>query len=191
MRQERPNIGEVGIKSIRIGGMKIQDLPIAELAHAKQQLPLAIDQQRLNKVRNVVKRYPTQRCDYLRSRITECEENIQRIKGVRGQQQKMIQDYQGHISMCEYRDREVAKLGEMDLPEETLRINVKDLEKRFPPYNVEKMQQQIAQCEEAIVRAEDVVGKEYGSIAEFRELLGKCELRDIQLRNLGVGVAAG
>lgn len=179
------NIGITGVDSIRIGDMKICDLPIAESAIAKQQLPLAEDVERQNKINNILAGYPTHSLKYLNSRILECEMNILRIGEMKNQQSKMISDYTAQITLCKYRDDEIARLDEDDPDRET---KVKDLFKRFPPYQVPAMEQQLVQSTEAIDRADGVIATEYASIAEMRELKGLCEQRDLKLRYLGAQV---
>jgi len=180
------NIGTTGVDSIRIGEMKICDLPIAESAIAKQQIPLAEDVERQNKINNILAGYPTHSLKYLSGRITECEQNIVRIGEMKNQQAKMISDYTAQITLCKYRDEEVHRLSEDD-PERDAKI--KDLFKRFPPYQVPAMEQQLEQSTDAIDRADGVIATEYSSIAEMRELKGLCEQRDLKLRYLGAQVA--
>lgn len=182
------NIGTCGPNSIRVGGMKIQDLPMAELASAVSQIPIVEDTDRQNKVNDVVAGAPKQRVPYLKSRVVECEANIVRIGGMKQQQQQMISEYTAQIGLCKFRDKEIERLDEDDPEYKTL---VKDLFKRFPPYKVSAMEQQIVQSTEAMERADDVVAQEYTSIAELREYLVLCESRDIKLRALGVEIKVG
>ena len=176
------NVGELGIESIRIAGMKIKDLPMVAGAHAKRGLPLAIDTERQNAIENILNRFPPQRIDYLEARVRECQAKITQLQQTKAEQSKIITDYTGHISMCKYRDEQLEKLNSED-PGEAAQI--KDLKKRFPPYSVPAMQQQITQCEEAIGRCNDVIEKEYNSIAELQRVIGECTERDRQLNNLG------
>jgi len=180
MTQESSNIGQVGVESIRIGGMRVQELPIAEAAIVKPQLPLARDTVRKNKINSVLKKYPDQRTAYLRSRIVECEGNVERVGTTRAQQNQMIAEYSGLLSMCRYRDEEIARAADEE--------QVKALKKRFPPYDVGAMSQQILQCTESIERADAVVAQEYKSIAEMRELIGLTTLRDNELKALGARI---
>jgi len=183
-----PNIGETGVDSIRIGGMRISDLPIAENALARPQLPIAEDTERQNKINDILAASPKPRVTYLDSRIIECHANVVRISEMKSQQQAMISEYTSQVGLCKFRDGEIAKIAEDD-PERKQKI--KDLNKQFPPYNVEAMNQQIVQSLEGIERADEVIASEYKSIAELRELLGSCQARDNQLRSLGVTIAAG
>ena len=182
------NIGDEGISSIRLGEMKICDLPIAEGARARSQLPLVEDTARQNEIENILAGFPKQRVDYLEGAIRECEVNILRIQEMKQQQSQLISEYTSQISLCEFRDNEIERI-EVDDPERDAKI--KDLKKRFPPYNVSAMQQQIVQSGEAIVRADEVIAQEYNSIAELREVLVMCQARDAKLRALGATVATG
>ena len=183
-----PNIGITGTDSIRIGGMKICDLPIAENALTRPQIPLAEDTERQSKINDIIAGSPTQRVSYLESRIIECQANVVRISEMKSQQQAMISEYISQISLCKFRDKEIAKIAEDDNERDK---KIKDLNKQFPPYNVEAMEKQIVQSTEAIERADGVIANEYNSIAELRELLGLCQQRDNQLRSLGVTIAVG
>jgi len=180
--KDRGNIGVKGVESIRIGDMKVADLPIAEGAIAKQQIPLAEDTERKNEIENILAGYPKQSVVYLDSRIGECEENIRRIGDMKTQQHAMISEYNSQISLCKFRDEEINRIAEDD---DDRSVKIKDLFKRFPPYQVPAMEQQIIQSTEAVDRADEVIAKEYTSIAELRELRGLCDQRDLKLRYLG------
>jgi len=181
------NIGISGVDSIRIGDMKICDLPIAENALARQQIPLVEDTERQNKVNDIIVGSPKQRVTYLESRIVECQANVVRISEMKSQQQSIISEYTSHISLCKFRDKEIEKL----VDDEDYDTKVKELNKQFPPYSVSAMEQQIKQSVEAVERADDVIATEYNSMSELRELLVLCQQRDIQLRGLGVTIAVG
>ena len=186
--KERGNIGATGVDSIRINDMRICDLPIAESAIAKQQLPLAEDVERQNKINNILAGYPTHRVPYLESRIRECEVTISKIGEMKAQQSALISEYTSQITLCKFRDEEIARIPDDDPDKEQ---KSKDLFKRFPPYKVEAMNQQIVQSTEAIERADEVIAEEYNNISEFREIKGLCEQRDSKLRHLGAKVVAG
>jgi len=164
--------------------MKLDALPIAEAAHAKMQLPDVMANEIQNKVKIILAKYPKPRVDYLESRIRECKENVERIKTTKLEQEATISEYDGHISLCEFRDGEIAKLD----PGKD-KTAIKDLQLRFPPYNVVAMHQQIIQCQESMERCDDVIAQEYASITEFSEFLGLCQQRDRELRQYGVKVA--
>lgn len=182
------NIGIEGVDSIRIGDMRICDLPIAENAIARQQIPLAEDTDRQNKIADIIAGYPTQRVPYLDSRIAECEKNITRIGQMKNEQTALISEYTSQITLCKFRDEEIDRIDDGD---ELKEQKIKDLFKRFPPYKVDAMEQQIKQSTETIERGDDVIATEYKSIAELRELKGLCVQRDLKLSNLGAKVKMG
>jgi len=183
------NIGEVGVESIRIKGKRIGDLPLGQGNEAKVGLKDAIAQERINNIEAINSKYPTLRIDYIDSRVNECKENILRVQGTMNEQATMIAEYKGHINMCQFRDKEIAKLeGKYKLgsiTEYTLKFETKALFKRFPPYQILAMEQQIVQCHEAIDRCNNVIKAEHGSIAEFTEAKALCKQRDIELKQYG------
>lgn len=188
------NIGEVGVESIRIKGKRIEDLPLGQGNQAKEQLPAAIEQERINKIEGINAKYPTLRIDYIDSRINECKQNIERVQGTMAEQATMISEYEGHIAMDKYRNGEIQKwedkflLNEIDA--ETLKAEKKALFKRFLPFKVPALEQQIVQCNEAIERCNGVIKAEHDSIAEFTEARALCKQRDIELAEYGA-VAEG
>jgi len=183
-----------GVESIRIKGRKIEDLPLGQGNEAKAQLPAAIETERLDNIATINAKYPALRIDYIDSRVKECKENITRIQGTMTEQAKMISEYEGHIKMSEYRDKEIAKwqvkLDAGDIDEDTFKAEKKALFKRFLPFSIPAMEQQIVQCNEAIERCNAVIKKEHESIAEFTEAKALCKQRDIELEQYGA-VAEG
>lgn len=176
------NIGQLGVESIRIAETKIEDLPLVAGAHAKKGIAAAIENVRLHKIQAIHAKYPAETTAYLDGWLKECQENIQRIQILKGQQSTMINEYTGHISMCKYRDEEIAKLDE-DLPGELAQIKL--LKKRFPPYQVGKMEDQIGFCKEALERSDEVIEKEFKSIAMLQSRRVLCVQRDLELQAAG------
>lgn len=177
----RHNIGEEGIDSIRIGGMPINSLNMVPLAHAKIQMAEVRKVQLQNKINGVKAKYPSQRVNYLDSRITECRENITRIQNMHEENNEKIMEYTSLIMACKMRDMEIAALPES--PDKKQIIKEKFL--KIPPYKVDAMHTQIEQFKETIERCTEVIAQEYDSIAEFNEVLGLCKQRDLELKNLG------
>ena len=183
MGQEVPNIGESGLASIRIGGMKLDTLPIAEAAIAKQQWSEKQAEENRNKIEDILGKYPKHSVAYLESRITECQENIKRVRKLKKDQEKLIDDYGTHIALCKHRDTEIAKLDpEADKDE------IKALRLKYPPYDVAAMKQQIKQSKEACLRCDYVVDQENTSISELTGVLALCKQRDGELKKFGVKV---
>lgn len=175
-----PNTGETGAKSIRLGGMKLVDLPLAEAAAAKPQLPAVEENEKQDEIKNIKASFPKQSVAYINSRIRECEENVVRISKIKGEQQTLINEYTSYISLCRHRDKELSKT--------TDEAERKKIIKTFPLYNVEAMQAQIEQSIASINKTDEVIAKEYQSIAELRELIGTCQQRDNRLTKLGVKI---
>ena len=180
------NIGQTGFDSIRLAGMRIQDLPIAEAAHAKMQIPLVLDNERKSKINNILKTYPSQRVDYLEARIKEAEKNINKIQNQRVEMNAKISEYNSLITMCKFRDDEISRISDDDSEKES---KIKDLYKRFPPYNVEAMETQIKQFQDTLEVGESVIAKEHADINEMRELVSLCRKRDSDLKSLGAKIA--
>ena len=178
-----PNIGITGIDSIRIGGMTLHTLPMAEAAITKQQWSQVQADAARQEVENILAEYPSQTIAYLNSRVRECHDTIERIKKMKADQQRMIDEYSVHIGLCSHRDREIAKLDPVKDAEA-----IKKLRLDFPPYDVGAMKQQIEQCKEAILRADTVIDAEHASIVEMKQLITKCEQRDALLAPYGVKV---
>ena len=195
MTEERDsNIGQEGIESIRIAGKHIDDLPIGQGNEAKAGLADAKETARMNSINTINAQYPKHRVDYLASRITECQGNITRINTSKSEQANMISEYAGHIKLCEHRDKEIDRLGKAlidgALDDKTHKAQLRILKLNFPPYNVEAMEAQIIQCQEAIERCDIVIGAENESIREFTDVMAQCRIRDTELAKYGA-VAEG
>jgi uncharacterized coiled-coil DUF342 family protein len=183
-----------GVDSIRLRGKRVEELPLGTGNEAKAQLPLAIEDERLNAIKAVNAEFPAHRIDYLVSRIKECEENKDRMHKTIDQLNTMSSEYNGQIKMCQHRDDEIYKLekghGSNGITTEVRDQGIKELKKQFPPYNVEAMEQQIVQNGEGIGRCKEVIVAEDASIKEFTEVVTLCKERDKQLHRLGA-VAEG
>jgi len=166
-----------GIESIRLGGMTLDELPIAEGALTKQQMPSVINAYKDNTIVNIKAKYPKQTVAWIDGAIRECEDSIRNIRKLKDAQHKMIGEYTGFISLCKHRDNEIKKTDSEE--------RIKELKVLFPPYNVMAMKTQIQLCNEAIYRSDNVIDKEHESISELRELRVKCAKRDEELKALG------
>lgn len=188
------NIGETGVKSIRLKGMKIEELPLPMAARVKDQLRLAEDTERQNKIGEVIKTHPTQRVDYLEGRIAECKQSQDSMNKLALTEQQRIQEYQGHIEMCKHRDRELAKIDKAvadgHMTDDYAEQQRKSLRLQFP-YVIDRLQAQIDISNESIQRFNEVTRRESGSIQELSECLALCRKRDELLNQLGVRQAAG
>jgi hypothetical protein len=186
------NVGEYGVKSIRLAGQRIENLPIAENAGAAPQLSVAQDIEKQSQVENILARYPNQKTPYLKSRITEAHENIKRMEKLIHDEQALVEEYRVTIGLCARRDEDIKKITaqqELSLEEHTQQV--KALYLKVPPYNIKAMETQIKQSEQSIKRAEKVIKTEYGTVAEFTRYLTLCEARDLELKALGVKLEGG
>jgi len=175
------NIGEIGSKSIRIDGQRISELPIGQGNEAKDGLPGFLKTDRENKASVIRAKYPTQNADYLKASIRECENNIVKIKEFKLELKGKISEYQKMVSNCEFREREMA-LYDAHNPNDFEAM--KGLRLKYPPYDIEAMNKQIYQFQEAVERSDDVIEKDYNSISEIKQVLALVEQRDRELLNI-------
>jgi len=175
------NIGEYGAKSVRINDLKPENLPIGEAARA---IPACQEAdaitERANKIAEIHGKYPKHDAAYLKGAIKEAHDNIGNVGMMKVQQTQTISEYTALLSMCAFRDKELDRLDDVEDKEE-----IKALKLRFPPYNIKAMNQQIKQCEEALVRCEDVFAQENATIQEFSAVLALVTQRDKELDQLG------
>ncbi len=176
------NKWENGRKSIRIDGRRIDDLPFGQGNEAKEGLVEFIKTDKLTKSENVKAKYPKHKIAYLESRIKECEQNIVRIKEFKNELKGKIATYRQLIKDCDYRKQELDKY-DADSPQDAKVM--KELRLKYPPYDIGSMEQQISQFEDGIDRSDDVIEKDYNSIAEIRQVLGLAEQRDKELKSIG------
>ena len=177
------NIGKTGIDSIRIANTKVENLPFAAYERSKSDVAEAIKIDKENKIKEVQAKYPEESIAYLDGWLKEVNANIKNVQSLKVKQAEIINDYTGHISMCKFRDEELAKLDE-NIPGDLEQIKI--LKKRFPPYNVEKMEAQIEMCREALERCDDVIEKEFKTLSLLQERRSLCVIRNKELAALGV-----
>ncbi len=183
MGHDVSNEGQLGIDSIRLGGMKVDELPIAEGALTAQQMPAIREADKQNTIENVRAKYPKQTCAWVRGAIRESEATIVNVRSLKNDQNTMITEYSGHISLCAFRDSEIASLDAVKDVDA-----IKALRLKFPPYDVSAMRTQIDLCKQAIIRADIVIDKEHNDISQFNKLLTECIQRDKELAKFGVYV---
>ncbi len=105
------NIGETGLQSIRIRGLRIDELPIAEKHVAQEQLRLAEDDDRQEKIKLVMETHPPYQVSALKAQVTSCRASIARAQAVIDQENQRIEEYAVHVAMCERRDVALKDLG--------------------------------------------------------------------------------
>ena len=183
--KETSNYGLGGVESIRIGGMRPEDLPLAESAQAKANLPKARETERQNKINDILQTSPKQKIEYFESRIKECRVNIEmQTKSISDIQSK-ISEYSSHITLCEFRDEEIERI-EIDDP--IRKEKIKELKKRFPLYNVQAMKTQIEQFKTSNELATTCIKQENDSIAELTGTIHDCQKRDLDLKRFGTNI---
>lgn len=182
MSKQKPNIGEVGAKSIRLGGTKIDDLPIAEAHFAKQQLPAALATEQENEIAGIRERYPTQPVAALEGRIREARSMIARFRQQLEQVRTERQKYVALLRDVKKRDVEIAKL---DSNAFEYRDSVKRLNDQYGPWQENGLRTQIGQFDESLERFSETIEQEQASIDELSEVLGECRARDKELARLG------
>lgn len=180
-RKRKSNIGDVGVDSIRLGGMTVDELPIAEAHLVKMQLPGARELERTAKIAGVRARYPQQDVGYLEARIREAKGMIatfrQQRDGVRSQREQ----YGILLTEAEKRDKEIAHLADDDIRDEC----VKALREEYGPWEVEGLRNQITLFDESVARFDETIEREQASIDELSEVLGLCRARDKEIARLG------
>jgi hypothetical protein len=180
--EEALAVGETGEVSIRLGGLRIEDLPWWIQERLKPQLEMARNQELKQKALDILAKYPDQRADYLKARIDEAKKNSKLIAQQADKERTTIQEYTALIAQCEIRDEELAKTSDPD--------EQKAIKKRFPPWNVEAMHRQIFQCEQSIERCEAVIKQEQAAIEKLFEVRALCQQRDADLRAIGIHLTA-
>lgn len=176
-----PNIGQNGAGSIRINGQRIENLPLGQGNQAKEGLAEFLRTEKETKRNNIEAKFPKHKLEFLKAQAKECRSNIKKIREFKGQQKDLIAEYRQYIKDCERRELELASLC-AENPEDADRI--KELRLKFPPYDTEALQNQIAQFEEAIERCDAVIEQEYESITEIEGLIALVEQREKELKSV-------
>lgn len=186
------NIGEVGVESIRINNKKIDDLPFGQAQRAADQLPAALAAEQQQKISDVLARYPRVTHEYIESRLHECATAIKDFKRVKKETQQKIADFtllaqqQQGENFTDIEDElyEIGARTDIDI-EEKKRL-IKDRRSNCSAYDRNSLYTQITQFQENIERLDNAIQAENDSITELKVLLGKLEVRDAELKLLGV-----
>lgn len=182
------NIGESGVSSIRLKGQRVEELPLGANNEAKEQLVLAQETERLNKIATINAEYPSQRVDWLASRVNECEANKQRMRKMMAETNGRIQEYQGLMLKCGVRDQLLQELD--DEPKhlrtgDEYKAKHRSILNEWGRWDEAALAQQIEQDKEALERFEGVIAEEDASIKELSETIALCRERDRKLAELG------
>ncbi len=177
----KSNIGQTGAESIRIGNRTLDELPIAEAAHAKEGIAEFLKTEHDNKILAVRAKYPDTPMVSIDAFLRECKDNLARTRQFIADIEGRKNNYASLIGVCKHRDKMLEKLD----PEDDA-AQIRELKKNFPPYDVPAMKQQVKQFEESIEQGHRVCAKEMESINELNKLRIECEMRDKELAALGV-----
>lgn len=175
------NIGESGMDSIRLNGMKIEDLPMGQNNEAREGLAQFIKTDKETKANNIRGKYPKQSAEYLEAAIRECEHNIEKIKEFKKDLHAKMRQYQQLVNDCLMRDREMQKYNKEN-PDDAAKM--KELRLKYPPYDIDALNNQIAQFQDGIVRSDEVIEQDFNSISEAKQVLVLVKQRDKELLNI-------
>lgn len=189
------NIGEYGVESIRVDGMRIERLPLGRGEIAKGQIPLALDVERQNEIEGILARYPKHDIDYLEGRIREAKTVRARFQEEIDGLKKKIGEYRVHLKQCEGKRRPseveegIKQIVALDLPHDEKVQRIKEAKQDMAPWDVDGLENQIGLFEDSINRYLDGVIDESNVIAMLSELVGLVKMRDMELANKGYKVA--
>ena len=108
---EESNVGQEGTESIRIAGVRISNLPIAEAAQAQQQMRFVENENVRVKIKDILKKYPPYQVPALEHGIRLAKENIERFEGAMKKERDTIQEFSEALAICKQRDKELTELG--------------------------------------------------------------------------------
>lgn len=175
------NIGKNGFDSVRINGLKVENLPLGQGNEAKQGIPGFLKTDKETKINNIKAKYPSASKEYLSAALKECKNNIQKIKQFKENLKSQISEYRSLIRDCDYRESELQKYCS-DNNEDLDKI--KQIKLKYPPYSVEALSQQILQFEQSIDRCDEVIEQDYQSISEISSAMTLVERRDKEIASV-------
>lgn len=175
------NIGQTGKESLRVNGLKVDDLPLGQGNEAKEGLVEFLKTDKENKANAIKARYPKVSVAYCKAAIKECKNNVETVKNMKEELKEKISEYSVLIRQSSIRDAQIESLNK-DNPEDADKI--KELLRQYPPYNVKALEEQITQFEQSIERCNSVIEQDYESIAEFSKNLSLVEQRDRELLSI-------
>lgn len=190
---EDSNIGESGVKSTRLLGKRIENLPPHMSAQAMQQLPGAYALEKQNAIKTLMAEYPRVTREYLEGRIREAttakKDFLQTkidTKGKIKEYRQLIKQAAGRKSMRDIEPELEAIRTSTTMEFEEKKAAVAELRRDLVDYSVDDLYDQIDLFEENITRLDIAIEAESNSIAELREVMGQIAVRDKKLRELGV-----
>jgi len=185
------NVGEVGVKSIRIAGQRIEDLPLAQVAYAKPFVRIAEDDERQNKVEAIISGFPKQSKEWIEGAIKEANANAIMIATRKTEILGQLAQYTGILTLVKIRDSEIEALEGDDLVEKIQTWNMRLMPAltkvtKYAIFSAVDLKKQIDMFQRDADKMEDVVKKEYEDISNLRILKDKVMRRDAALAALGV-----
>lgn len=175
------NIGQTGPESIRINKRKISDLPLGQGNQAKEGFYEFLKTHKQTLISNIEAKFPSHKEEYLNSRVIECERNIKNIKNFKKELKDKIAEYNRLIKDSMFRDKELSKY---DINNEADKKFIKELKLKYPPYDVDALNQQIEQFTESIDLCDSVIEQEYDSMSEIKELLALVKQKNKEISNV-------
>lgn len=172
------NIGQVGVSSIRIDGLKIGNLPLGQGNDAKTGLVGFLKTDKETRVNNILAKYPKHKLEFLQSQIRECRRNIERMKDLKCQLREKISEYRKLIVDCMHGEQELMKC------DDKTSIRAKELRLKYPAYDIDALDIQIKQFEDTIVNCDRVIEQDHESIVEIGKVLSLVEQRERELKNV-------
>jgi len=166
--------------SVRIGGMKVDQLPFGARERTIPQMEKVRKNERQQKIDGIKAGAPKQSVAYCEAKVREAKANQKKIQDMRDKAKEDIHSYKMYITQCNFRD-------DM-LKDETDKEVIRKLKVQYPPYNVEAMETQITQFEDTITNCDKVINEEIEAIRVLAGLQTLCEQRDAKLKALGVSV---
>ena len=173
------NKGQQGLDSIRINGKKIDNLPLGQGELAKSGLADFIETDRETKENNIRAKYPNVTEEYIVATLRGLNANIKKVKSLKKDLKAKVEEYALLITQSEIREAKIEYLNSEN-PEDAQKI--KDLLKKYPPYNIPALKSQVSQFEDSIERCNTVIEQEFESIAEFTKNLALIQQRDREIR---------
>lgn len=186
------NSDEVGVESIRINGQRISELPFGASQRAAEQIPLALATEKQQKISDVLARYPRATREYIDARLHECTCAISDFTRVKKETQQKIADFtllaqtQQGENFTDIEDELYAIGARSDIGLEEKKVLIKERRANVCDYDRNSLYRQITQFQENIERLDAAIQAENDSITELKVLLGKLEIRDAELKQLGV-----
>ena len=154
------NIGQTGLESIRFDGLKLENLPLGQGNEAKVGLKEFLQTDKETKKNNIIAKFPKHKIKYLKTQIRDYKIKEKRIK------------------------KNKKKLTQCDKDSISGKEKIKEINRKYLPYDVEALEQQIVQFEEGIDRCDNTIEQDHNSIVQIERVLALVEQRDKEVRGI-------